>query len=58
VADFLETHNTECDNFAYNSPIFFCWLRLQITFSPYFKAVFKGGVVSGFNRPTEFLILM
>jgi len=43
VADFLETHSTECDNSAYNSAQFvFCSLRSQITFNPYFKAVFKG----------------
>jgi len=35
VADFRETHNTECDNSAYNSPIF-CSPRSQITFSLYF----------------------
>jgi len=33
VADFLETHNTKCDNSAYNSSI--------LLLTPTFKAVFK-----------------
>jgi len=42
VANFLETHGTECDNSAYNSPFFLLASLADYIWLPTFKAVFKG----------------
>ena len=55
MADFLETHNTECDNSAYNSPFFSARFARKLLLTFTFKAVFKGKELAGSTAPTEFL---
>ena len=55
MANFLKTHDTECDNSAYNSPIFLLTSLASYMWPPTFKAVFKGGVYGLAGQPsTEF----
>ena len=42
VANFLETHNTECDNSAYNSLFFSARFARKLLLASTFKAAFKG----------------
>ena len=43
VANCLEMHGTEYNNFVYNSSIFFCSLRSQITCSPIHSRLYLKG---------------
>jgi len=55
VANFLETHGTECDNSAYNPNFFLLASLADYMWLSTFKDVFKGeGWVSEFDSPWNF----